>query len=189
MSPLGEENDMMKRSPIFFLVAVVSPVLIWLAAGFAPHGDLHFRKADASTSTALPSNALASETFKAAHTANPMTNRILALDQAKQLALWTSVLKNKKQVCGGVVRTVYQGGTEFGIENWSISCRDGNQYSISLGPDWRGFEGEFRLQFAMETLSPEELISACPTSISARDIAFTCQGYPRRDSLVASLRE
>jgi hypothetical protein len=140
MSPLGEENDMMKRSPIFFLVAVVSPVLIWLAAGFAPHGDLHFRKADASTSTALPSNALASETFKAAHTANPTTNRILALDQPKQLAFWTSVLKSKKQVCGVVVRTVYQGGTELGIENWSVSCRDGNQYSISLGPDWRGSE-------------------------------------------------
>jgi hypothetical protein len=116
---------------------------LWLAAGFAPHGDLHFRRADASTSTALPSNAPASETFKADHTANPMTDRIFALDQAKQLTFWTSVLKNKKQVCGGVVRTVYQGGTEFGIESWGISCRDGNQYSVSLGPDWRGFEAEF----------------------------------------------
>jgi hypothetical protein len=72
-----------------------------------------------------------------------MTTRILALDQAKHLAFWTSVLKNKKQACGVVVRTMYQGGTESGVDSWSIGCRDGHEYSISINPDAHGSEAEF----------------------------------------------
>ena len=134
---------MMKRSPILFLVAAASFAVIWMVPWLVLNADLHFRKADATTSTAMPSEAVASEPFKTAHAANKRTTRILALDQARHLAFWTSVLKNKKQACGVVVRIVYQGGTESGIDSWSIGCRDGNQYSISLGPDWQGSEAEF----------------------------------------------
>jgi len=140
-SPGGK--DMMKHSPIFFLVAAASFVVIWLAAGFVLDADLHFRKVDATTSTAVPSKALAPEPFKTAHTANPMTTRILALDQAKHLPFWTSVLKNRKQACGVVVRTKYQGRTESGVDSWSIGCRDGNKYSISINPGAQGPEAEF----------------------------------------------
>jgi hypothetical protein len=140
-SPGGK--DMMKHSPIFFLVAAASFVVIWLAAGFVLDADLQFRKADATTSTAVPSKALAPEPFKTAHTANPMTTSILALDQAKHLAFWTSVLKNKKRPCNVVVRTMYQGGTESGVDSWSIGCRDGNEYSITINPDAQGSEAEF----------------------------------------------
>jgi hypothetical protein len=134
---------MTKRLPIIFLVAAASFVVIWLAAWFVLGADLHSKKADATASTAVPSRVLVPEPLKKPYAANQTTTRILALDQARHLAFWTSVLKNKKQACGVVVRTVYQGGTESGIDSWSIGCRDGNQYSISLGPDWQGSEAEF----------------------------------------------
>ena len=128
---------MMNRSHILFLflVAAASFVLIWLVPRFVLDADLHFRKADATTSTAVPSKAVAPEPFKTAHAANQTTTRILALDRAKHLAFWAFVLKNKKQACDVVVRTTYQAGTESGIDNWSIGCRDGNEYSVSIDPD------------------------------------------------------
>lgn len=133
----------MKRSPVFFLVAAASFVVIWLAAGFVLDADLHFAKPDATTPTAVPSKALAPEPFKTTHTASPMSTRILALDRAKHLDFWTSVLKYKKQACNVVVRTRYQGRTESGVDSWSIGCRDGNKYSISINPDAQGPEAEF----------------------------------------------
>jgi hypothetical protein len=132
-----EGKDMMKRSPIFFLLAALSFVVIWLAAGGVLDADL---KADASTSKAVPSNVLAPEPSKTVHTANPMTTRIIALDQAKHFAFWTSVLKSKKQACSVVVRTKYQGRNESGIDSWSIGCRDGNKYSIAVSRDAQGSE-------------------------------------------------
>ena len=128
----------MKRSPILFLVAGASFTVVWLVPWFVLDADLHFRKADATTSTAMPSKAVASEPFKTAHATNQRTTRILALDQARHLAFWTSVLRNKKHACNVVVRTTYEGGTEPGVDNWRIGCRDGNQYSISINPDAQG---------------------------------------------------
>jgi hypothetical protein len=134
---------MMNRSPIFFLVAAVSFGVIWLVPWFVLDADLPFEKADAATSTAVPSKAVAPEPFQTPHAANQLTTRILALDQAKQLAFWTSLLKKKKQACNVVVRTVYQGGTESGVDSWSIRCWDGNQYSVRINPDAQGLEAEF----------------------------------------------
>ena len=125
----------MKRSPIFFLAAAASLVVTWLVVWFVLDADPLLKKADVTTSTAVPSKAVA---FKTAHAANQTTTRILALDQAKRLAFWTFVLKNKKQACNVVVRTMYLGGTEPGIDSWSIGCQDGNEYSISISPDARG---------------------------------------------------
>ena len=142
---------MPKRSHIFFLAAAASFVVIWLAAGFVLDADLHFRKADATTPTAAPSKAVAPEPFKTAHTANQMTKRILALDPAKQLAFWASVLKNKKQACSVVIRTKYQGGTESGVDSWNIGCRDGNEYSISINPDAQGPEANFPVSVCIGT--------------------------------------
>jgi hypothetical protein len=130
---------MTKRLPILFLVAAASFAVIWLVPWFV----LDAEKADATTSTIVPSKAVAPEPFRTAHAANSMTTRILALDQAKHLAFWTSVLKNKKQACSVVVRTKYQGRTESGVDSWSIGCRDGNKYSISIDPDAQGSEAEF----------------------------------------------
>ncbi|MGY3586054.1 hypothetical protein ACVIGB_004887 [Bradyrhizobium sp. USDA 4341] len=134
---------MMRRSRNFITVVAASFVVIWLAAWFVLDTDLSFEQATAATSTGVPSRVLAPDPFKKAYAANQTTTRILALDQARQLAFWTSILKNKKQACGVVVRNVYQGSTESGIDSWSIRCLDGNQYSISLGPDWQGSEAEF----------------------------------------------
>ncbi len=128
----------MKRSHIFSLVAAASFVVTWPVVGFVLDADLHLKKASATTSTAVPSNAVALEPFKTAHAANPTTTRLLALDRAKHLAFWTSILKNRKQACDAVVRTRYQGSTESGVDNWSISCLDGNVYSVTINPDAQG---------------------------------------------------
>lgn len=125
---------MPKRSLIVFLAAVASFVVTWLVVSFVLDAEPHFGRADATTPTGALSKAEASEPSKIAHAANQTTTRILQLDQAKQHAYWTLVLKSKKQACDLVVRTRYQGGTEFGVDNWSISCRDGNQYSVSIDP-------------------------------------------------------
>jgi hypothetical protein len=126
---------MLKRS-LIFLAGAASFVVTWPIVGVVLDADLHLNKAYATTSsTAVPSKAVSPEPFKMARAANQTTTRILALDQAKHLAFWTFVLKNKKQACDVVVRTTYQGGTESGVDNWSISCRDGNEYSVSIDPD------------------------------------------------------
>jgi len=126
---------MMKRSLVLFLAAAASFFVAWLVVGFVLDADPHLKKADATTSAAVPSRALAPEPVKMAHAANQTTTRILALEQAKRRAFWTFVLKSKKQACNVVVRTIYQGGTESGIDSWSIGCQDGNEYSISINPD------------------------------------------------------
>ena len=129
---------MLKPSRIFFLAAAASFVVTSPVIWFVLDADLHFRKADATTSTAVPSKAVAPEPFKTAHAANPTTMRILALDRAANLALWTFVLKNKKQACDVVVQAMYQGGTESGVDTWSIRCQDGNEYSVGIDPDAQG---------------------------------------------------
>src|SRR5205085_7988853 len=111
-SPGG--RDMRKRSPILSLVAVASFAVLW----FVLDADLHFRNAAPTTTTAMPTDVVAPEPFRTAYVANKRTMRILALDQAKHLAFWTSVLKNRKQACGAVVRTKYQGGSESGVDAW-----------------------------------------------------------------------
>ncbi len=130
---------MLKRSLIFFLAfflaAAASFVVLWPVVWLVLDADLYLKKAGAATSAAARSKAVAPEPFKMAHAANQATTRILALDQAKHLAFWTFVLKNKKQACDVVVRTVYQGGTESGVDSWSIGCQDGNEYSISIDED------------------------------------------------------
>jgi hypothetical protein len=126
---------MIKRSLIFFLVAAASFVLTGPVVWSGLDADPPLKTADAATSTAAPSEAVAPEPFKTAHAANPTTTRILALDQAKLLAFWTFVLKNKIQDCDVVVRSMYQGGTESGVHSWSIGCRDGNEYTISINQD------------------------------------------------------
>jgi len=127
---------MLKWLLIVFLAAAAWFVVIWPAVWFVRDADQHSKKAYAATSlTAVPSEAAAPEPFKMAHAANQRTMRILAMDRAEHLAFWTSVLKSKKQACDGVVRTRYQGGTESGLDNWSIGCRNGNEYSVRVEPD------------------------------------------------------
>jgi hypothetical protein len=128
-------RDMLKRSLIFSLAAAASFVVISLVVWFVLDADLHLKKANATTSTALSSRAVAPEPFKMAHAANQTTTRLLAMDRAQHLAFWTVVLKNKKQVCDVVVWTRYQGSTESGVDNWSIGCQDGHKYSINVNPD------------------------------------------------------
>ena len=127
---------MLKRSLIVSLATAASFVVTCPVVWFVLDADLSLNKAHATTSsTAVPYKAVASEPFKMVHAANQTTTRILALDQAKHLAFWAFVLKNKKQACDVVVRTTYQGGTESGVDNWSIGCRDNNEYSVNIAPD------------------------------------------------------
>ena len=126
---------MLKRSLIVFLAAAASFVVVASAVWPVLDADLHLNKAYATaSSTAVPSTAAASERFKTVRAPNQRTTRILAMDRAEYLAFWTLILKNRK-LSDAVVRTTYQGGTESGVDNWSIGCRDGNEYSVSIDPD------------------------------------------------------
>jgi hypothetical protein len=126
---------MLKRSLIVFLAAAGSFVVasaVWPALD----ADLHLNKAYATaSSTAVPSTAAAPERFKTFHAPNQRTTRILAMDRAEHLAFWTLVLENKKLACDAVVRTRYRGGIESGVDNWSIGCRDGYEYSVNIEPN------------------------------------------------------
>jgi hypothetical protein len=129
-------RDMLKRSIIFSLAAAAGFVVISLVGWFVLDADLHLKKANATASnTALSSRAVAPGPFKMSHAANQTTTRLLALDRVQHLAFWTVVLKNNRQVCDVVVRTRYQGGTESGVDNWSIGCQDGHKYSINVNAE------------------------------------------------------
>jgi len=126
---------MLKRSLIVFL-AVIASFIVASAVWLVLDADLHLNKAYATaSSTAVPSTVAASEPFKTVHAANQTTTRILAMDRAKHLAFWNLVLKKKKLACDAAVRTTYQGGTESGVDNWRIRCRDGNVYSVNIEPN------------------------------------------------------
>jgi hypothetical protein len=126
---------MLQRSLIVFLAAAASFVVasaVWPVLD----ADLHLNKAYATaSSTAVPSTAAASERFKTVHAPNQRTTRILAMDRAEHLAFWTLVLKNRRLACDAIVRTTFQGGTESGVDNWSIGCRDGYEYSVNIEPN------------------------------------------------------
>jgi hypothetical protein len=123
---------MLKRSLIVFLAAAASFVVasaVW--SGLGPH----LKTAHATAPpTAVPSTGAASERFKTVRAPNQRTMRILAMDRAAHLAFWTLVLKHKKLACDAVVRATYQGSAESGVDNWSIGCRDGYEYSVSIEP-------------------------------------------------------
>jgi hypothetical protein len=67
--------------------------------------------------------------------ANQTTARILAMDEARRRAFWTLVLKNRRQRCDAVVRASYTGATAAGLDQWTVVCRDGNEYAISVEPN------------------------------------------------------
>ena len=73
--------------------------------------------------------------FDAARVANQTSTRILALDEARRLAFWTLVLKSRNQACDGVVRASYTGASGSGLDHWTVVCRDGTKYAISVEPN------------------------------------------------------
>ena len=118
------------RRPVLFTIAVASlPPIAWLSV----QADLNFKKANGAAPTALQSDV--SKHFDAARVANQTTARILALDEARRLAFWTIVLKSRKQNCDMVVRASYTGATAAGLDQWTVVCRDGNEYSINVEPN------------------------------------------------------
>lgn len=114
------------KLPVLFVIAVgsLSPVA-WL--------ELNFQKADRTASTVERSDP--ARHFEVVRVANQTTARILALDEARRLAFWTLVLKSREQSCDGVVRASHTGATASGLDRWTVVCRDGNQYSISVEPN------------------------------------------------------
>lgn len=126
---------MPKRPRIFLLAVIASFVFIGPIIWFGLDANLHLKNAGAATSASVRSEAVAPEPFQMAHAASETTTRMLRPDQAKHHAFWTSVLKKKKRACDVVVRAIYQGGTDSGIDSWSVSCQNGHTYSISINPN------------------------------------------------------
>jgi hypothetical protein len=127
---------MLKRSLIVFLAAAGTFVVAWPAVWLVLDADQVSKTAYATT--AAQSTAAVPEPFKMTHAANQTTARILAMDRIRHLAFWTQFLKNKNLACGVVDRTMYRGGTESGVDNWSIRCRNGNEYSVNIEPNAQG---------------------------------------------------
>jgi hypothetical protein len=118
------------RLPVLFVIAVasLSPV-----AWFSVQADLKLQEADGTAPTAIRSDD--PRHFEGTRAANQTTARILALDEGRRLAFWTLVLQNRKQTCDVVVRASYTGANGSGIDQWTVVCRDGNHYSISVEPN------------------------------------------------------
>lgn len=120
----------MLKMPGFFVVAAASLLpLVWLSM----QGDLSSEKAETTASIALQSEL--PRHFEMSSVPNQTTTRIVALDQAKRLSFWAFILKSRKQACDVVVRAWYAGVADSGHDQWSVACRDGNQYSISVERD------------------------------------------------------
>ncbi|HTO60696.1 MAG TPA: hypothetical protein VMM15_05515 [Bradyrhizobium sp.] len=118
------------RLPVILATAVASLTsVVWLSVQV----DLPSQKADRIAPIAGGSNDI--RPFDAARAGNQTTARILALDEARRLAFWTIVLKNRKQACDAVIRASYAGATGIGVDQWTVVCRDGNQYSMSVEPN------------------------------------------------------
>jgi hypothetical protein len=124
---LGEDT---LRLPVLFTIAVASlSTVAWLLL----QADLNFQEVDGTAPTALRSDE--PRHFEIARAANPTTARILALDEARRLAFWTLVLNNRRQACDIAVRASYTGANGSGLDQWTVVCRDGNEYSVSVEPN------------------------------------------------------
>jgi hypothetical protein len=129
--PRLEPGEDTLRLPVLFAFAVASLTsLVWLSVEVV---DLPSQKADGTAPVAELSNI--PRPFDAARAGNQTTARIFALDEARRLAFWTLVLKNRKQACDAVVRASYTGANETGIDQWTVVCRDGHEYSMSVEPN------------------------------------------------------
>jgi hypothetical protein len=120
----------MLRLPGFLVIAAASLLpLAWLSV----QGDLPLKKAEATASIAVRSEL--PRHFEMASVPNQTTARIVALDRVKRLSFWAFILKSRKQACDVVVGAWYAGVADSGHDQWSVACRDGNQYSISVERD------------------------------------------------------
>jgi hypothetical protein len=68
-----------------------------------------------------------------------LSKKLLAIDQAKQLSVWTRLLKQSDLPCDSATRSMFQGGSQgVGQDSWSVGCADGNEYSIGISYDAEG---------------------------------------------------
>ena len=118
------------RLPVLFVIAVASILPVaWLSVQV----DLKSQKVDGASPAGTSSDI--SKRFEAARIPNETSARILGLDEARRLAFWSLVLKSRRQSCDAVVRASYAGATGAGLDQWTVACRDGNHYSISVEPN------------------------------------------------------
>jgi hypothetical protein len=118
------------RLPVRLIVTVASLLSL---VSLSVQTDLNLQEADGAAMAVTRSDG--PRRFEASRVPNETTARILALDEPRRFAFWTLVLKNRKQACDAVVRASYSGGTPSGLDYWTVRCRDGNQYSISVEPN------------------------------------------------------
>jgi hypothetical protein len=121
---------MLKLPPFFVAATASSSPFAWLALDAGLHSKT--AAANITTSTAVRSKIVAPKHFKPAHVAN---ETIPARDEMKRLKFWTLVPESKNQTYDVVVLASYQGGTESGLDDWSMRCHDGNEYSLRIEPN------------------------------------------------------
>jgi hypothetical protein len=68
---------------------------------------------------------------------NANSAKVLALTEDMRNRFWTAMLQGSGEKCDAVVRTMYQGSSK-GTDEWSVGCKNGIDYSISLYDDAQG---------------------------------------------------
>jgi hypothetical protein len=67
--------------------------------------------------------------------ANDAHARLMAMPESDQTRMLSALVRSAGDACDRGTRSMYQGSTPSGIAIWSVACRDGNAYSITINPD------------------------------------------------------
>ena len=102
--------------------------VIELGLGNAKSGPIPEKPTKPPVTVSKPRTAIAAP--------NQTSTKLMGLSEDKQKRVWTLLLENQK--CDRVVRTMYQGGTPDGEDNWSVACQNGSEFSVGIAPDLNG---------------------------------------------------
>lgn len=72
-----------------------------------------------------------------AFAANETSSRLLALSESIRNAAFAKILDGSGEPCGSVRRAAFQ-GSAGGVDDWSVACTNGVDYSIGIDPGPRG---------------------------------------------------
>jgi hypothetical protein len=86
---------------------------------------------------------------------NEVTERIIALSADKRNEFWTLYLQQSSRKCDAAVRSMFQGGSDDGLDSWSVACTDGESYSVGIAA---GPEGTTTLMSCDELIATETIL-------------------------------
>lgn len=70
--------------------------------------------------------------------ANEAHARLMSLPEPDRATMLAAAVRSAGDACDRGTRSMYQGSTKSRVALWSVACRDGNAYSVSINPDRGG---------------------------------------------------